>query len=164
MVNAIRNQKWMPSGTSTGWQLPSGFSFQQLIPVSHHNQRSYLLFFFPMSFSLPSISLYVWCEQSLAYHLPKTKSVWNCSTFFSLQLRGRTAWSFQLRSHMFGSQIAVSILDVCSAVTPSFGYVSAVWGDSGSFKIKSVWQSSHVGAATCCVVHNLLWGILYQKR
>lgn len=65
---------------------------------------------------------------------------------------------------MFVSQIAVSILDVCSAVASHFGYASAVWGDSRSSKIKTVWQSSHSGAAPFCVVQDLLWGILYQNR
>lgn len=43
------------------------------------------------------------------------------------------------------------ILDLCSAVTSSFGYACAVWGDSKSSKISRVWQSSHSGAAVFCV-------------
>lgn len=54
-----------------------------------------------------------------------------------------TAWSFHLRSCLFRAQIAVLILAVCLAVTPSFGYASAVWGDSRSSKISRVWQNSH---------------------
>lgn len=82
----------------------------------------------------------------------------------SLQFGGLMAWSFQLRSCMFGFHIATSILDVWSVVTCSFGYASTVGGDSRSSKINSVWQSSHLGAAPFCVVQDVLWGILYQNR
>lgn len=90
----------------------------------------------------------------------------NLSPQSSAWLGGTTAWSFHLRSCLFRAWlfIAVLIVDVCLAVTSSFGCASAVWRHSESFKTSRVWQSSHSGAALFSVVQSLLWGILYQNR
>lgn len=75
-----------------------------------------------------------------------------------------TSWSFPLKSCTFRARIAVLILDMCLAVMCSFGYASALRGDSKSSKISRAWQSSHSGATLFFVVQSLLWGIRCQNR
>lgn len=126
---------------------------------SHHNQHSYLLVFFLISFSLPGISAHV---------IEKKKKKRLSITCPKLSLSGTAVHSLAYSCEVWqlghlNLEVGCVVLRwlcqfwLCSEATSSFSHGSAVWRQK---KLLDDWCFVTHMAAPLCVVQDLLWSTL----